>query len=68
MVTQESACRIGFEDNDHDKQPLDLDHSDLVKFSWQSDNTYARVLNKLRNVVKDAPNTVNNRFSSRSGT
>ena len=68
MVTQESACRIGFEDNPHDKLPLPTDHSNLVKFPNRTDDSYGRVQNKLRRLVEDAPGTVRGRFSSRSGT
>jgi hypothetical protein len=54
MVTQDSACRIGFQDDFYEKQPLAVDHSELVKFSSQADDSYGRVLNRLRTPVSDA--------------
>jgi hypothetical protein len=67
MVTRESACRIGFEDNYHQELPLDVDHSDLVKFSSQADNAYARVLVRMKELVESAPRVVGGRFSSNKG-
>ncbi|SPO04568.1 related to ankyrin [Cephalotrichum gorgonifer] len=64
MVTQESACRIGLEDNEHEKQPLPADHLGLVKFPAFRDNSYVRVQNRLRTLVKEAPTIVQGRFSS----
>ena len=64
MVTQESACRIGFDDNTHQKHPLPTDHSGLVKFPIRADDSYSRVMYTLRKLVEDAPGTVQDRFSS----
>ncbi|KAK6605703.1 ankyrin domain protein [Botrytis cinerea] len=64
MVTQESACRIGLTDNSHREEPLLRDHSDLVKFSSQSDNDYGRILDGLQDFVITAPDIVGNRFAS----
>ncbi|TGO84393.1 hypothetical protein BPOR_0510g00090 [Botrytis porri] len=64
MVTQESACRIGLTDNSHREEPLLRDHSDLVKFSSQSDNDYGRILDGLQDFVVTAPDFVGNRFAS----
>ncbi|KAK2591873.1 hypothetical protein QQS21_010424 [Conoideocrella luteorostrata] len=66
MVTEDSACRIGFKDRDHDKQPLALDHSDLVKFSSPADDSYVRVLNTLNTLVGAASDVVDGRFSSKT--
>ncbi|KAL6869628.1 hypothetical protein ACO1O0_000954 [Amphichorda felina] len=64
MVTQESACRIGFNDELGDRQPLSTNHSDLVKFANHTDDIYARVQNTLRRLVDSAPGTIQGRFSS----
>ncbi|KAJ9130493.1 Tetratricopeptide-like helical domain protein [Pleurostoma richardsiae] len=64
MVTQESACRIGLEDNEHDRQPLLANHSDMVKYPSAEDDTYRRVGNRLARLVEDAPGVVQGRFSS----
>ncbi|KAM0168180.1 hypothetical protein ACHAPF_011256 [Botrytis cinerea] len=64
MVTQESACRIGLTDNSHREEPLLRDHSDLVKFSSQSDNDYGRILDGLQDFIITAPDIVGNRFAS----
>jgi hypothetical protein len=68
MVTQESACRIGLEDNEHDRQPLLANHSDMVKYPSAEDDTYRRVGNRLARLVEDAPGVVQGRFSSHIGT
>jgi len=67
MVTRESACRIGIEDNFYKEIPLDVDHSDLVKFSIQSDNAYGRVLDRMKELVEDAPDVISKRFSLNRG-
>ncbi|VUC34820.1 unnamed protein product [Clonostachys rosea] len=64
MVTQESACRVGFQDNTHDKQPLPSDHSSLVKFSGQADPSYRIVQHRLRTLVKDGPGVISRRFQA----
>ena len=64
MVTQESACRIGSEDNEYDRQPLLANHSDMVKYPSFEDDTYKRVENKLRSMVENAPGAVQGRCSS----
>lgn len=63
MVTRESACRIGFQDNYHQEIPLDVDHSELVKFSSQSDDAYVRVLVRMKELVENAPHVIEGRFS-----
>jgi hypothetical protein len=68
MVTQESACRIGIEDNSHDQQPLPTDHSNLVKFPTRGDDSYSRVQDTLKTLVKDAPDVAQGRFSSWNST
>lgn len=68
MVTKDSACRIGIEDNFHKEIPLDVNHSDLVKFSSQSDDMYGRVLDRMKELVKKAPAVVEGRFSFQNGT
>lgn len=67
VVTQESACRIGLEDNFHQQQPLNTDHSDLVKFSSQSDDGYRRIVDRMKDLIKRAPDVVRVRFSSNNG-
>ena len=68
IVTKESACRIGYKDEMHDRLPLPTDHSDLVKFPNRADDGYSRVLNKLKTLVADAPAVVQRRFSRHIGT
>lgn len=67
MVTEESACRIGIEDDTHEHHPLMVDHSGLVKFPIRADNRYEIVQNRLRKLVEDAPSAVKGRFSSHTG-
>ncbi|CAH0023923.1 unnamed protein product [Clonostachys rhizophaga] len=63
MVTQESACQIGLEDNEINKHAIDADHSSLVKFANQVDDTYSRVLNQLKRMATEAPDVVLRRFA-----
>lgn len=67
IVTKDSACRIGHVDNFHRDEPLDTDHSNLVKFSGRSDNHYMRVVGRITNLSKDAPSVVEGRFASLKG-
>jgi hypothetical protein len=67
VVTQESACRIGLENNFHQQQPLNTDHSSLVKFSSQSDDGYRRIADRMKDLVKDAPDVIKGRFSLNKG-
>ena len=64
MVTHDSACRIGPTDNFHEEKPLNTDHSDLVKFCSKSDDSYVRVVERMKTLVKDAPAVVGGRFTS----
>ncbi|CAH0048258.1 unnamed protein product [Clonostachys solani] len=64
MVTKESACRIGFEDDTHSHHPLPLDHSDLVKFVRHADPSYRIVQDKLRDLVQEGCDFVPRRFQS----
>ncbi|CAG9943010.1 unnamed protein product [Clonostachys rosea f. rosea IK726] len=58
MVTQESACQIGLEDNEINRHAMDADHSSLVKFANQVDDNYSRVLNQLKRMATEAPEVV----------
>lgn len=51
MVTKESACRIGVEDDTHSQHALPFDHSDLVKFMRLADPSYRIVQDKLGDLV-----------------
>ncbi|CAH0053594.1 unnamed protein product [Clonostachys solani] len=62
MVTQDSACQIGLEDNEINKHAIDADHSNLVKFANQVDANYSRVLSQLKRMVTEAPEVVLRRF------
>lgn len=64
MVSQNSACQIGFNDNFCYEEGLRRDHSDLVKFSNQHDDDYKRVLDSLKGLVDKAPNIAEARFAS----
>ncbi|CAG9985295.1 unnamed protein product, partial [Clonostachys byssicola] len=64
MVTRESACRIGFEDDTHSQQPLPFDHSDLVKFMRREDPSYRIVQGKLGDLVQEGCDSVPRRFQS----
>ncbi|VUC35844.1 unnamed protein product [Clonostachys rosea] len=64
MVTKESACRIGFEDDTHSQHPLPFDHSDLVKFARRGDASYRIVQNKLADLVQEGLDHVPRRFQS----
>ncbi|CAH0000146.1 unnamed protein product, partial [Clonostachys byssicola] len=66
MVTQDSACQIGLEDNEINKHAIYADHSSLVKFVNQVDINYSRVLNQLKRMATDAPDVVLLRFAQRS--
>ncbi|VUC20684.1 unnamed protein product [Clonostachys rosea] len=63
MVTQESACQIGLEDDETNKHAIDADHSNLVKFANQVDDNYCRVLSQLKRMVTEAPEVVLRRFA-----
>ncbi|KFZ23512.1 hypothetical protein V502_02005 [Pseudogymnoascus sp. VKM F-4520 (FW-2644)] len=62
-MTKDSACRIGHVDNFYRDEPLDTDHSNLVKFSGRSDNHYARVVGRITNLAEDAPGIIDGRFA-----
>lgn len=62
MVTEESACQIGFTNNTHDRLPLPSNHSNLVKFLNEADDSYIRVRNKLRRLIEEGPDVVSKRF------
>ncbi|CAI6057675.1 unnamed protein product, partial [Clonostachys chloroleuca] len=62
MVTEESACQIGFMNDTHDRLPLPSDHSNLVKFLNEADDSYLRVRNKLRRLIEEGPDVVSKRF------
>uniref|UniRef100_A0A0B7JWK8 Nephrocystin 3-like N-terminal domain-containing protein n=1 Tax=Bionectria ochroleuca TaxID=29856 RepID=A0A0B7JWK8_BIOOC len=62
MVTEESACQIGFMNNTHDRLPLPSNHSNLVKFLNEADDSYIRVRNKLRRLIEEGPDVVSKRF------
>ncbi len=64
LATRNSACRIGPADNFHEEEPLHTDHSGLVKFSSKSDDSYVRVVERMKTLVKDAPAVVRSRFTS----
>ncbi|EDN97566.1 hypothetical protein SS1G_12418 [Sclerotinia sclerotiorum 1980 UF-70] len=64
MVSKNSACQIGFNDNFCYEEGLLRDHSDLVKFSNQYDDDYKRVLDSLKGLVDKAPNIAEARFAS----
>ncbi|CAH0043083.1 unnamed protein product [Clonostachys rhizophaga] len=61
MVTQQSACRIGFQDG---RQPLPSDHFSLVKLFSQADPNYRIVQYGLRALVKDGPDVFSKRFQA----
>uniref|UniRef100_A0A8H7TTK4 DUF676 domain-containing protein n=1 Tax=Bionectria ochroleuca TaxID=29856 RepID=A0A8H7TTK4_BIOOC len=64
MVTKESACRIGFEDDTHSQYPLPFNHSDLVKFMRRADPSYRIVQDKLGDLVREGSDSVPRRFQS----
>ncbi|KAM0129068.1 hypothetical protein ACHAP3_008021 [Botrytis cinerea] len=64
MVSKSSACQIGIDDNFCYEEGLPRDHSDLVKFSDQSDVDYIKVLHTLKGLVDRAPNVIEARFAS----
>ncbi len=68
LVTQQSACRIGFADNFHQELPLETDHSGLVKVENPQDENYLLVKHTLDQLVKTAPGVVSNRFTAQQGT
>lgn len=68
MVSKESACQIGYTNNFHQEDPMDADHSNLVKFSSGSDDDYVVVHNRLKQLVDGAPAHIKGRFAVLDGT
>ena len=62
MVIQYSACQISLGDNFHKHFPLDTDHSGLVKFSTQWDDSYQQVKSTIKELIDNAPKVVDHRF------
>ncbi|KFY96739.1 hypothetical protein V498_02511 [Pseudogymnoascus sp. VKM F-4517 (FW-2822)] len=62
-MTKESACSIGHTDNFLWNEPLDTDHSNLVKYSGPSDPHYLRVVEKIITLAEDAPSVIEGRFA-----
>ena len=54
IVTQTSACDIGFGNNATNEYPLYRNHSGLVKFTGSSDQDYEMVSEKIQSVVASA--------------
>lgn len=67
IVTKDSACRIGYVDNFHQDEPLNTDHSNLVKFYGRSDGNYMRVLDKIIPLAEGAPRVIEGRFAPLKG-
>ena len=66
LVTEDSAARIGLEDNFHQHLPLNVDHSGLVKFG-RGDPNYKRVKHSLEKLVIATHNIVSRRFAVKQG-
>lgn len=67
IVTKDSACSIGHTDNFLWNEPLDTDHSNLVKYSGPSDIHYTRVVEKIITLAEDAPSVIEGRFAILEG-
>lgn len=67
IVTKDSACSIGHTDNFLWNEPLDTDHSNLVKYSGPSDTHYLRVVEKIITLAEDAPSVIEGKFALLKG-
>ena len=61
VVTKTSAYQIGAIDNFHQRQSINADHRNMVKFSTRTGD-YARVMNRIKEFVQRAPEVVGGRF------
>ena len=62
-MTPDSAIRLREgESRDDDTHPIDADHSQMVKFSQNNRNDYAKVCKVLRDYIDSAGTAVKRRF------
>jgi hypothetical protein len=63
MVTQHSATCGGQSDTFYNRQPIQANHSQMVKFSDRSNGDYLDVMKRIRRWVDEAPKIVMGRFT-----
>ncbi|KAH8667741.1 hypothetical protein BGZ61DRAFT_365055 [Ilyonectria robusta] len=64
MVPVTSATNSGPNEKAYDRLSIDADHSNIVKFSDQSDEDYVIIESRIRRLVADAPGVIRDRLSS----
>jgi hypothetical protein len=62
MVTKDSAIWFVPKEEAHNQIAISADHSKLVKFEGQGDESYRRVGSTLTDMLKKAPNLVKKRM------
>jgi hypothetical protein len=65
IVTEESATWALPTETRYMRKPIDADHSDMVKFTDESDRHYMTVLDRLHDCVEKAPGILKNRLAKR---
>lgn len=63
MVPRTSAIHAGPNEKDHDHLSIDANHSDIVKFSDQSDPDYIIIQGRLENLASRAPDVIRRRLA-----
>jgi hypothetical protein len=64
MVPHTSAIDVGPNGKAYDRLSIDADHSDIVKFSDPSDQDYAIIETRIKELVAQAPPVIKARFAS----
>lgn len=67
MVTKVSAERVGHRVRDDKHIPLATDHRGLVRFEQRPDEKYLSVMDKIHDLVEEAPRVVQGRFRNFEG-
>ena len=61
MVPQSSATHAGKNENPYDRIPIDLDHSDIAKFSNPSNPNYIIIESRIKYLVDEGPQIISKR-------
>jgi hypothetical protein len=61
MVPQSSAIHAGKNEKSYDQIPIDLDHSDIAKFSNPSNPNYSIIESRIKRLVDEGPQIISKR-------
>lgn len=63
MVPQTSATYAGSNEKPYDQIPINANHSDIVKFSDQSDPEFAIIQDRINKLIATGPEVIKERFA-----